>query len=433
MWRKTRWEDVTPIAEVYVIYVSVDTSNLAVYPPIYDSLSAAMDSITDNSKRNPYRVEMLSGVHDAREILLKDYVDIVRSPLASSEVFIEHDFDKTESYKVRDIFKTCLAPYDATDNFPIRCKLKGLHVRGKNLNYALHGDFNESPLLDIQADDCIFFNGDPLSDALTADYGIGLGVYGRQKYIFNSCNFYGRYDHLQVDPIYQQGSGWVVHNRADQDGACSVAFNSCKSLKGWYGGRLVDYASGHEDTVSINGGVLLGEFADLLCLSVNNGVANPSITLTGNCPVKSVRTYQQASTRILTCSFPICVEGFSKLYRAGTALERGDLVKFDAYGREVNKASAGTRYKYKLGVVLNDVVLGGRVAVQEHGLAHVKFAPSSIGGNFEVSNSSSVDGKIQIATALDGVIGTTVVSTSFSTSKTPDKAWVSLGYAGTKG
>lgn len=424
------------IREPYVIYVSnkIDDKNLAVYPPIYDSLSSAMDSIVDNNKLKPYRVELLSGVHDAREILLKDYVDIVRSDKASSQVIIEHDFDKSESYKKRDIFKTCLKPYDQVDNFPIRCKLKGLYIRGVNLNYAIHGDFNENPELDIQAEDCIFFNGDSNSDAITADYGVGIGVYGRQKYQFDRCLFYGRYDPSEDNSANQQGAGWIVHNRASQSGSCAVFFNDCKSLKGWYGGRVVDYGSNNEDIISINGGLLLGEFAELLCFSVGNGITKPSITVTGNVPIKSIRTEQETASGSYACCFPVVISGFSRLYRASKLMNSGELVQFDAYQRSVTSAIASKRYKHRLGVVINNLAdLGGRVAIQEAGVAAVLYDSNEVFyTNTEITNSKEVDGYISKAENGDGVIGTTVASSGFSETKTPGKVWVYLEYSGTK-
>lgn len=415
-----------------IIYVSTTINNPSANPPMYDSLASAMASITDNSYKNQYEIHMLSGIHDAREILLKDFVDIVRSPLSSSEVIIEHNFTNLENFKNRDIFKTANTPYDATDDFPIRCKLRGLIVRGINLNYALHGDFNKSPEIDIQADDCIFFNGDNASDALTADYGVGLGVYGRQNYTFNRCDFYGRYDAAVTDETRQQGAGWVVHNRLNQDGPCSVTFNDCNSLKGWYGGRIVDYASGHQDIISINGGSLRGEFADLLCFSLVEAETAPSLTVTGNVPIRNVRTRQTTSTSTYECHFPVVISGFSDMFRAGSTLEIGDLVKLNAYQTEADKALASTRYRYALGAVINNTASGGRVSVQYSGLASVKFSDVSIASNVEVTNSSTVDGKVATANSGDGVIGATIVSTGFTTGIHPNMAWISLGYAGVK-
>lgn len=434
-WDGLRWEDLTPEVEPFIIYVSPTIDDQSQYPPFYNSLASAMAAITDNSKRRPYDVQLLSGIHDAREILLKDYVDIRRSPLSGAEVIINHDFDPGESFKIRDIFKTANTPYDATDTFPIRCKIQGLTIQGQNLNYCVHMDFNDDPDIDLKIEDCILFNGDAATTASTADYALGVGIYGGQKLVCNRTLFYGRYDAgLPIEK--QQGSGWIVHNRASQTRSCSVTFNDCKSLKGFYGGRIVDYGSTQEDIISINGGVLLGELGDLLCFSNGlPGTVAASITVTGDVPITRVALEQDIDGlgTIWKCEFPIVIQGFSEMYKAGEALETGDLVSLNSYGNTASKALTSIRYKHLIGgVVINPVAFGGRVAVQKRGIAAVKFTPASISSNTEISNSSTTNGEVQVAVTGDGVLGSTIVSTGFSTGVTPGLAWVSLGYAGTK-
>ncbi|HFY0733491.1 phage tail fiber domain-containing protein [Citrobacter amalonaticus] len=413
------------------------TDNPIATPPIYGTLSAAMASITDNGPDKPYRIEMYAGVYDAREILLKDYVDIVRSPMTSSTVFIEHSFSSTEPYRKRDIFKTSNTPYDATDSFPIRCKLDGLYIRATNANYCLHIDFNDHPQLDIQINNCLMINTESgVTDP--CDYALGIGIYGGQRIVANNSQFYGRYSATETNPVRRQGSGWIVHNRADQTRPCRVEFNNCKSLRGFYGGRVVDYGSGQEDVVAINGGVLIGEFANLLC--IDNGPAGaitPSITVTGSVPIRRIQLAQQVlSGAIYKCGFPISIEGFSCMFIAGEALDDGDLVLENAYGTRVSKTPLSSFPYRPVGVVLNKVASGGRVTVQTSGIAAVKYdlAAGEIATSAPITNAKTAgaNGKVVAASTGSNVIGAAIASTPFTTTVTPGRAWVYLDYSGVK-
>ena len=429
-----KWFDVTPEAKPYIIYVTTGSEDLSSYPPFYATLADAMASITDNSKRRPYEVQLLSGTHDAREITLKDYVDIVRSPLSGSTTIIEHNFSPLESFTVRDIFKTVEGvAYGPTENKPIRCKIKGLIIRGNEMNYAIHCDFNESNLLDIEITDCLLQNGvTAVNTASTADYALGIGIYGGQKITCNNTRFYGRYDPAQTDPWKQQGSGWIVHNRASQSRSCKVEFNDCKSLRGFYGGRVVDYGSGQNDVVSIKGGVLLGTHGNLLCF--NNGLEGTiqeSITVTGDVPITRVQLTQELSNgNVYKCEFPISISGFSEVFLANEPLEDGDLVVSSVYGTSALKA-ATTNYSYRpLGVVLNSVGTGGLVSVQKSGIAAIKYTSASIPGNTQLTNSKTVSGEVDVAITGDNIVGSTIPSSSSTIA--PNRVLAVIDYGGVK-
>lgn len=417
------------------IYVSPTINDPTANPPVYNSLAAAWATITDNDYHHRYTVEMLSGEHDANGILLKDYVDIIRSPSASSTVVIKHDFAASDSYKIRDIFKTANTPYDATDSFPIRCLIRGIYFKGLNLNYCIHSDFNDHPDIDITIEDCFLVNGDPASTATPSDYGVGIGIYGGQRLTFNNCRFYGC-NNAALPIESRQGSGWIVHNRATQTRPCRVEFNNCQSLRGFYGGRVVDYGSTQEDIISINGGCLKGDYANLLCFSNGlPGTVTPSILVTGDVPITRVALQQQINSggTVYKCEFPIAISGFSEQYVAAETLETGDIVNPDAYGSKVSKMLSTTRYKTcNHGVVLNPAVFGGRVSVQRRGIAAVKFSGAPMITNTEISNSSTENGKVQAAVTGDGILGVTHIGTAASTGITPGLAWVTLGYGGTK-
>lgn len=412
-----------------VIQVSATSHDPAATPPVFNTIAGALASITDNGPSNRYRIEVLSGTYNEHDLVLKDCVDIFRAPSAETHPVIWHDFPANAP---SDIFKTFILNGVLEDHFPIRCKLKGLHIRGKNLNYPLHGDHNSHPGIQIEVEDCILFNGDDATTAEISNYGAGFGVYGGQRYVFNRCTFYGRYDPGETNLSLQQGSGWIVHNRAAQTEPCSVEFNDCFSAKGWYGGRIVDYGSGQKDTVSIRGGALWGEFANLLCFA-NTGVTVPSITVMGNAPVRIVRTHQNVGGgTILRNISPIVITGFSSLYQADGAIERGDLISVGVFQKIAKKAETGVRYKYKLGVALHAAANGEPIAVQEFGVAAVKFDPAITAAQVEVSNSASTPGMIRAAIAGDGIIGTTAATTAFAASVTDGLALMHLQYAGTK-
>lgn len=431
-------DDLTSRTEQTVVTVIQGaTDNPDATPPVYGTLTAAMAAITDNGPNKRYRIELFSGVHDAREILLKDYVDIVRSPLTSGTVFIEHSFASSEPYRIRDIFKTSNTPYDATDSFPIRCKLEGLYIRATNANYCLHSDFNDHPQLDIQINNCLMINTESgVTDP--CDYALGIGIYGGQRIVANNSQFYGRYSATENNPVRQQGAGWIVHNRASQTRPCSIEFNNCKSLRGFYGARIVDYGSGQEDIVAINGGVLVGEFANILC--IDNGPAGaivPSITVTGSVPIRRIQLSQQVlSGAIYKCSFPVVIDGFSCMFIANEALEDGDLVNENAYGSRVSKTSLSS-FSYKpTGVMLNKVASGGRAAVQVSGIAAVKYdltaGEIATGAPITNAKTTGANGKVVAAQTGSNVIGATIASTPFSTTVTPGRAWIYLDYSGVK-
>ncbi|EPG4957839.1 TPA: hypothetical protein ACNVAS_002432 [Citrobacter amalonaticus] len=419
-----------------VIEVSPDgIDNLAVNPPVYSSIQSALDSITDNSEYKRYRIELLEGEHVAREVLLKDYVDITRSTKAINKVVVKYDFQSAEPAGVRDIFKTATNPYQSVDHFPIRCKISGLNIIGSNMNYAIHCDFNDHSEIDIKIDDCMMVNNKNGADI--CDYAFGVGMYGGQRFTINDCLFYGNFNALETVPEKKQGAGWIVHNRANQQLPCRIEFNNCKSLKGFYGGRIVDFGSGQEDVIAINGGVLFGELANLLCFDNGvKGTVTPSLTVTGSVPMRRVQLSQKVDNigTIYNCSFPIIITGFSQLYVAAEYIEDGDLVVENAYGSRVSKTGKTSYYFQPAGVALNSSAVGGRVSVQTSGIAAVKYEqslgeiqPGSAVTNGKITGS---EGKVCAATQGSNVIGAALVSTAFSKTVTPGRAWVYLDYSG---
>lgn len=389
-----------------IIYVH-PTLTIVNGKPAYQTLKQAIESITDNSILKPYVIKVYySNYTDIGNITLKDYVDIegvfnkdtdfMPVITMTGVVGSESLYDLLKTSDRADVYN------GGTADFPIHCKIKGVHFKVKDANYCMHIDFNRNKDIDIEVEDCIL---EHLSNTSNTDYGysLGIGEYAEQKIKFKNCKLIG------VAYSGKQVSSFVWHNRDNQYAPCTFVLDNCDCYGSNYGGRFISYNSGHSDSIKLYNNRFHGKLGSLLFLN------NTSTTkFWGNVDAKwnilDVVHYDFAGT--LATEFRLHSEGFTKKYLCDTAVTEGQIVvSADAVGYKVVVAGTSLNYKNYCGVVHKTTTGAGEVIVQIKGIVKIT-TDTALSAQTLVGNSLTSAGNCQSVTGYENSLGCVVTSTS---------------------
>lgn len=189
-----------------------------------------------------------------------------------------------------------------------------------------------------------------------------------------------------------------------------MAFNNCNST-GFYGGRVVEFGSGMDDTININGGLLNGIKGSLLLFN-DTGITTQSLTVNCTAQLQRLQPSQEIDTGVRLNSKIKVVSSVTDVYKTTEIIEIGDvLIYADEFGVAVKKSVASETNNYIVGIAQSDALSGEFVTVRKSGLCAVKF-DSAIGANIEMTISDSIGGSLKAAASGDKVIAVTSLASS---------------------
>jgi hypothetical protein len=394
-----------------VVYLDPAATGTINGKPVYNSLQAALDAITDASFNKPYVIKVYPGNYVVANVTPKDYVDVEAlysyKNVSKRTMFV---YVPTAGNNILyDLIRTSTSPvgtsvYNApVSNFPIHSKFKNIYFRARNANYCVHADFNQHPDIDLLFENCYFEHQGSDDATTTFGYGVGIGEYGGQKIRFKDCKFQGKYY------AGKQHAGFVWHSRDGQTQPCSVEFLNCESFGGNFGARIVSYNSGQTDSIILQNCSFRGRDGSLLILQTN--IVDPfwaDIDAKNNEIESVIYTFDTLST-----NYRIHSEGWTKKYYTLETLAEGDVVvPSDFVGGRVQKGNAGTLYyKTVVGVVHKSASAGTDVIVQIKGIANV-ITDTAVSGQSYVGTSKTVFGHCESVASVSDAFGVALATKS---------------------
>ncbi|MCG6227748.1 phage tail protein [Vibrio furnissii] len=391
-----------PITDVTLVTPGSQTNEES---HIYDDLSYIYENVVnDSGPTKRYNINIMPGWHDACRITLRDYVDMtgIIDKSTGMRPVISHNFDLAidKDYKQRDILRSAPKPYEETVDIPIRCKLNNLIVMGKNCLYPMHLDFNKSEYLNIVTNNCRFHH-EGMDDGSAFGYGAGIGQYGGQYIELSDTDCWG------AARENDQMSGYVWHNRADQDKPCTFVNRRTKAERGSFGARWVDYNSGQEDQIILDDAIFKGKDASILLLQTEDNSYKSKLKVMGKADIELLSTEPFTPTTY-PCHPMMDILGFCKTYTSSGEISEKDIVVYEGVsGINVTVPNTNINYKTYAGVALGPANSGKPVCVQYAKLALVKsddnYAAQTLIGNSKV-NKGNVEEVVDYANSIGVVL-----------------------------
>lgn len=373
------FQDITEENSVVNIYVN--PSNFAP-DDTYETIQDAYDSITNNSKRNQYVINLFGGItytifQADGAIALKDYVHMNGFLSATGDrPIVTTDFT-TGPFNVVDMFKSTTAndPYnDPVESFPLHVNVNQIDFASPNINYTFHLDFNSNPYMDINFKDCDFFH----QGGIGIGYSVGIGQYGGQEFKFENCIFRG--DITSYGPTDQtdvSGLAWhsrEYYNNEELSDGLLIEFNNCHFYGDRYGLRMVAFDSRNQNNlIRLIGNTFYGTYGDIQWFKKSDFTGSPyeKIYAEGN---KINHVNYGFGDGLFFNDKAIVQNNYSKRTNIPYTLDSyGSIVvaKGTFYQNEGKIVDSDSNFKTVLGIVIGKDDYGNCI-VQTDGLAIVK-------------------------------------------------------------
>lgn len=254
----------SPIASVQLeldkIYSSEEEYNTVIVSPTstYTSVRAAVQSITDASSVNKYRILVKNGTYNEIDIETKDYVDIVGE--SREGVVLVCDGNSTENapngYGLP--MWTWLDDYSgqAISSIPKDYKHLFIHMSNSkianvtmlvnNVKYAIHQDGNGRSYYAV-VENCDIIRRETYDNTPMSSL-VGVGAIGGQHQKYVNCNFYMEIADAVVGDTY---CAFLWHNWNNQVAQCSAVLDGC-NIYGCNVAKITELGSEQNDKIIIS-------------------------------------------------------------------------------------------------------------------------------------------------------------------------------------
>ena len=363
----------------------------------FTTLRAALESITDASRTNKYKVILAPGTYELTDeyseneitassflgYWIPDYTMLCKEPLVDGDVVISCELSVAVSSTVRDT--ETVGYYVSTINCRNTAWLEGITITAKNCRYPIHDDFATQDLERVMRD-CKIIMYPKDAGASTLYHAYGGGCHGGGDYYYENCEF-----------ITFEGYAYLMHSNINFSKTSSLKFKNCIFATHSNFGNVFDVSIQSLGTELTQKCTAWFENCNFSCrgLGVEGTAWDWEVSGVGN----TLAPIYVMSTEVLEEHYVSQVDETVK-YGAFTAISQFQPVRF------VNNANVSPMTNEPLnsfkGVALNSAQAGGTVIVKFRGYLHYsELGLSSISYGDKVKVNS--DGTFGITTGDDWI------------------------------